>query len=246
LIEVKPHKAQCLYVVNVHSEQTKRKAQSMKRTENKTAVIILSLTALMFVIPNYALAHCDTMDGPVVKAAQKALAERNVNLVLLWVHKPDEAAIKEAFDRTLVVRELGGKARELADQYFFETLVRIHRASEGAPFTGLKPAGTDLEPVIQEADKALDNGSAEKLIRLVSDKAADGIRMRFAQAQEKKAHAGHNVEAGREFVAAYVEYVHYAEGLHQAAERAGAHHAEGPDAVPAKADHQESLPQHSH
>lgn len=218
----------------------------MKRIQIKTAAMGLSLTALMFAIPNHALAHCDTMDGPVVKAAQKALEERNVNLVLLWVHKPDEAEIKQAFDRALTVRELGEKAKELADQYFFETLVRVHRAGEGAPFTGLKPTGTDLGPAIEEADKALENGSVDKLVKLVTDEAAAGIRERFAQAREKKAHAGHNVEAGREFVAAYVEYVHYAEGLHQAAEGAGAHHAEGQGTVTATDAHQEPVPQHKH
>lgn len=214
----------------------------MKKIQIKTSAVTLSLTVLMFASSNHAFGHCDTMDGPVVKAAQKALAERNVDLILPWVHKPAEAEIKQAFERTLKVRELGEKARELADQYFFETLVRVHRAGEGAPFTGLKPSGTDLGPAIEEADKALESGSVDKLVKLVTDEAAAGIRERFAQAREKKAHAGHNVEAGREFVAAYVEYVHYAEGLHQAVAGAGAHPAE----VAASDAHQEPVPHNKH
>lgn len=210
----------------------------MKRNQVGIAAITLSLTALAFLAPGRALAHCDTMDGPVVKAAQKALKERDVNQVLLWVHKPAEAEIKQAFERALAVRDLGAKARELADQYFFETLVRVHRAGEGAPFTGLKPAGTPLAPAVEEADQALENGSVEKLVKQVTDEAAAGLRQRFADAKSKKAHAGHNVEAGREFVAAYVEYVHYAEGLHQAAIGPGAHSAEGEGAAPAHDAHQ--------
>ena len=98
----------------------------------------------MFSAPVYA--HCDGMDGPVVKAAQAALAKGDVNLVLIWVRKNDETEIRQAFERTVNVRKLSPEAKELADTYFFETLVRIHRAGEGAPYTGLKPAGRDLGP----------------------------------------------------------------------------------------------------
>ena len=80
-------------------------------------------------------AHCDTLDGPVVAAARKALDSNNVNLVLLWVQKKDDAAIRKHFDKTVAVRKAGGQAKELADMYFFETLVRIHRAGEGAGYT---------------------------------------------------------------------------------------------------------------
>ena len=92
----------------------------------------------------------------------------------------------------------------------------------------MKPADTPLELPIDEADKALDTGSADKLVKLVTDEAGAGIRKRFAEAREKKTHAEHNAEAGREFVAAYVEYVHYVEGLHNAAQAAGHHHENTP------------------
>ena len=98
--------------------------------------------------PARALAHCDGLDGPVVKAAQRALETRNPALVLIWVQEKDEPEIRKAFEQTLAVRELCPQARELADRFFFETLVRVHRAGEGAPFTGLKPAGRDLGHVM--------------------------------------------------------------------------------------------------
>jgi hypothetical protein len=156
-----------------------------------------------------------------------------------------EPEIKAAFARTLAVRVKGPEARELADQFFFETLVRVHRAGEGAPFTGLKPAGTDPGPAVAAADKALRSGDVEPVVRLVTSEAARGIRQRFAAAREKQAHAGHNVEAGRAFVAAYVEYVHYVEGLHQAAQSAAAHHVEAREAAPVEA-HAGAAPQHRH
>jgi len=179
---------------------------------------------LMF--PRAAPGHCDTMDGPVVQAAKVALEKKDVTPVLRWVKKDGEAEVKAAFAKTLVVRIKGAEARELADQFFFETLVRVHRAGEGEPFTGLKPAGTELSPAVVEADKALETGSADKVVKLVTDDAAAGIRRRFAEAREKKKHADESVEAGREFVAAYVEYVHYVEGLHETAQASGAHHAD--------------------
>jgi hypothetical protein len=83
------------------------------------------------------------MDGPVVKAAEKALATKNVNLVLIWVQEKDEAVIKQAFRQTLALRTVTNEARDFADRCFFETLVRLHRAGEGEPFTGIEPAGTD-------------------------------------------------------------------------------------------------------
>lgn len=95
------------------------------------------------------------MDGPVILAARAALEQKDITPVLKWVQKDDEGQIKAAFTRTLAVRAKGPEARDLADQFFFETLVRIHRAGEGAPYTGLKPAGTPVEPAIEAADKAI-------------------------------------------------------------------------------------------
>ena len=215
------------------------------REHLRAALAGTTLAAALLLSPS-AFAHCDTMDGPVVQAAKVALEKKDITPVLMWIKKDDEAQIQAAFTKTLAVRAKGADARELADQFFFETLVRVHRAGEGAPFTGLKPAGTPVELPIAEADKALETGSVDKLVKLVTDEAAAGIRKRFSEALKKKAHAEHNVEAGRQFVAAYVEYVHYVEGLHLSAEGAGAHHAEDHQAAPAKEPHQQPAPQHKH
>jgi hypothetical protein len=158
-------------------------------------------------------AHCDTMDGPVVKTAQAALEKGNITPVLKWVKPPQEAEVRAAFQKTLAVRGLGREARDLADKYFFETLVRLHREGEGAPYTGLKPAGA-VEPVVAASDRALEAGSVEELTREITQLIAEGIRHRFTETREKKQHADENVAAGREFVEAYVEFVHYVERLH--------------------------------
>ena len=167
-------------------------------------------------------AHCDTLDGPVVLAARKALDSGDVNLVLVWVQKNDEAAIRQAFQKTRAVRKLSGEAKDLADLYFFETLVRVHRASEGAPYTGLK-AGAP-EPPVAAADKAIATGKLEGLGKLVSERMERGLHARFEEVMAKKAYSPADVERGRAFSHAYVEFVHYAERLYEAAETLAPEH----------------------
>jgi hypothetical protein len=164
-------------------------------------------------------AHCDTMNGPVVKAAQKAVETGNVNLVLIWVQKKDEGEIRDAFKKTLTVRKLSLEAKEFADMYFFETLVRIHRAGEGAPYTGLKPAGSELEPGIAAADKAIEIGSGEALVKNLTETVHHGIHEHFMEVMAKKNFKPDDVEAGREYAKAYVVFIHYVERLYQAAEK---------------------------
>ena len=65
---------------------------------NKAKLILLGgfVVAAMLAIPKAAFAHCDGMDGPVVKAAQRAIATGNVNLVLIWVQPEGETTIRTA------------------------------------------------------------------------------------------------------------------------------------------------------
>jgi hypothetical protein len=192
----------------------------------RTLVKTTAVAALMFTaVPSLVLAHCDTLNGPVVKDAQTALAQGDVTPVLRWVRAEKEPEIREAFQYTLAVRALGPEAQRLADRFFFETLVRIHREGEGAPYTGLKPAGIEIDPAIAAADKALETGSLDALATLVTMEAEHGLRERFARAAASKKRAGESVERGREYVAAYVDFMHYAERLHNDA-TTGAAHAE--------------------
>ncbi len=195
----------------------------------RSLVAGMALLTAVFVRPTVVLAHCDGMDGPVVKAAQQALADGNVNLVLIWVQPDNEGTIKAAFGKTLTVRRLSPEARELADTYFFETLVRIHRAGEGAAYTGLKPAGRDLGPVIPAADKAIADGRVEPLLRLLPSAAQAGVRKHFKEVLARKDFKEDDVQAGRAYVAAYVAFMHAAEGHQEGghADAAGHHHEHG-------------------
>lgn len=182
----------------------------------------LMRTAVMWALcSTLAMAHCDGIDGPVVIDAKRAFAQNNVNLVLLWIRKDDEGAVREAFLRAQEVRKLGGEAQKLAEQFFFETLVRLHRASEGASYTGLKPAGRDLGPAIPAGDKAVDTGDLKPVWDLLREEAHKGLHRTFEAVQKAKLDREKSPEAGRRFVAAYVEYIHYVANLHAQASGLG-------------------------
>ncbi len=172
----------------------------------------LAAMGMIVFTPQTGRAHCDTLDGPVVMTAMQALEKGDVTPVLKWVKKDHEGEIRGLFAKTLAVRSKGPEAKEIADRYFLETLVRLHRAGEGAPYTGL--SGEPVEPIIAAADAALEKGTADHLVKHVTEAAAKGIRERFTRTLEKKRHAGESVEAGREFVEAYVDFTHYVERLH--------------------------------
>lgn len=179
----------------------------------KTLVPLLLLVLLA--APRPARAHCDTLDGPVIADAKAALAKGDPAPVLKWVRPEDEKAIRESFARTAAVRKLSPEARDLADVAFFETLVRLHRAGEGAPYTGLKPAGS-ADPLFRRADETLAGAPVEPLVDEMTAALARGLKERQARAKALRAAAGDDVAKGREAVAAYVEYLHYVEGLHAA------------------------------
>lgn len=165
-------------------------------------IAFVALVALLSVVVRPAAAHCDSVEGPVVKAARAALEAGDARPAMAWVKTGDEAAVRVAFEQAVAVRKLGGEARAMADQFFFETVVRLHRAGEGASYTGLKTG--PVNPAAAAADRALADGSVDRLAKEVEH----GLRERFERARK--------APAGRAFVEAYVEFVHYVERVHTA------------------------------
>lgn len=207
----------------------------MTRQSLCSGAALCAAIALTALTPVQLRAHCDSLDGPVVQDARLALGQRDPAPVLKWVDKAHEDEIRDVFRQTLSVRSKGSDARALADRYFFETLVRLHRAGEGEAFTGLKPA-SHVDPGIAAADQALKSGSAEELRNRLSAAVADGIQQRFANAVERRKHAADSVEAGREYVEAYVDYIHFVEGINRMLSR-GAGHAHHEQDAPDEAEH---------
>jgi hypothetical protein len=205
----------------------------MKSTNDNThawkvlPALVAATLILLAAVPKAALAHCDTVNGPVITDAKKALNSGDMTSVLKWLKPDAEPEIRAAFDKTLVVRKGSPAARELADTWFFETLVRVHRAGEGAPYTGLKPAGTDIEPGIEAADHALESGSIDPLVKDLTAAVGASVRERFQRASDAAREKDASVQAGREYVEAYVQFIHFVERLHQEAAGQGSeeHHA---------------------
>lgn len=196
----------------------------MKHLSAKIKSLLAVATVLILVSSTQSFAHCDGLDGPVIKDARKALETGNAKLVLIWVKQADQEEIISVFKKTLAVRKLSPEAKEFADMYFFETLVRIHRAGEGAPYTGIKPAGRDLGPAIPAADKAIETGSPNELVKFLDDAIHDGLHPLYMKVKEKKNFDPNDVNAGREYVKAYVEFVHYVEKVYQL--KSGSAHGE--------------------
>ena len=160
--------------------------------------------------------HCDSLDGPVVTAAARALQADDVDVVLPFVPQDGEPEVRAAFERTAAARKLGGDAEAVADRYFFETVVRIHRAGEGAPYTGLKPAGLDPGPVIPVAERAIETGSPDELVALLAGAVADEAQKRLKHAVELKRSANGDVGANREYVEAMLGFEVWSHALYQA------------------------------
>jgi hypothetical protein len=192
------------------------------------AALILLLAAV--VLPSLpAQAHCDAVDGPVATAARKALDTKNVNLVLTYAPAEFERELTAAFEQALLVRNKGPEAKALADRYFMETTVRLHRAGENAAYTGLKPAGADFGPAIPAAEKAVQSGSLDALVKLLSEELAHGLSARFHHAVGNKTATKEpttkaDVPAARARVSAELQFIGYVESIRAAI--AGGGHAE--------------------
>jgi hypothetical protein len=184
----------------------------------------LIVIAIALMLPaSTALAHCDWINGPVVADARTALAKGAITPVLRWIPASSEAEIRDAFQRTLAARSANDQTRDVADQWFFETVVRIHRASEGEPFTGLKGADYQPDAGIEIADHAIEANSLTNVEATLTTAIRSELRKRFSEVIEAKKHADESVEAGRHFVHAYAEFIHYVDEVHRSVHGAAEH-----------------------
>jgi hypothetical protein len=189
----------------------------------------LVATGLLFGVQS-AQAHCDSLDGPVAKAVQKALEDGNVNPVLAYAPAAAESEIRAAFEMSRKVRGLNADAGAMADQALMETVIRLHRAGEGAAYTGLKPAGVDYGPVIPAAEHAVETGDLTKLKAILVEEIEHALRERLAHVQELQKKASREpktaaeVPPARERISAELGLITFAEALRQAAHGKGAEH----------------------
>lgn len=173
-------------------------------------IVYILIIGFYCMSPCVAFAHCDALDGPLVKDAREALETGDVNAVLKWVPKKDEPAVKKALEEALEYKKLSPKLQEVADTSFFEAVIRLHKAGEGRSYEGVKPAGI-TPPVISQADKAISTGSSKILYGMMGDLMYKELNRKFENVILKKNFKKDDVEAGREYVKAYTDLVHYVE-----------------------------------
>lgn len=217
----------------------------IKFKKSKTLKSLLMALAIVAAIPTIASAHCDTMDGPTVQDGKKAIETNNVNYALKWVQPEYEKEMSEIFNLSMKVKDLSPEAKEISEKYFFENLVRIHRAGEGAPFTGLKPSGTPIDEKVLAADKSIEIGNLSPLEGMIEEDKMAELEERFEKVMALKDFDVNNLEAGREYIEAYVKFFKFAEGEeeHEAHGAEASHDAEaahGSEATNVEASHNEA------
>lgn len=190
----------------------------MASSKNHRLAILL---LLVLFVPGVSVAHCDSVAGPVAKDVQNALTSGELSPVLKWIRPADESELRAAFERALAVRKSGGEAALLADQFFLETAVRLHRASEGEPYTGLKPASAAEEPAPALVDTALSTNNLHAVQEMVISEVRSGLQAKIAQLEKARKESDASPAQGRAYVRAYVELIHYIERLEQSSDAAG-------------------------
>lgn len=159
--------------------------------------------------------HCDSMDGPVVTAAREALEEEDFEAVAPFVAADYEDDLRDAFDFATKAWTQGVEARIVAERYFFETAVRLHRAGEGASYTGLKPAGLDVGPVIPLAVAALQQGSTGDLSAFLTDELQGRMASRFEDVLAHQEKAAESVEEARAYVRLELGFQVWSHHIHE-------------------------------
>lgn len=204
-----------------NSETGNTKERQTLRSSFKATASILLILMLTVLIGSPAFAHCDSYDGPVVKDATKALETNNVSLVLKWVNENQTPEITSLFNKTYSLKNSNKEVYKIVEKHFLETLVRLHRETEGAPYTGLKPAGTTKE-IIQLSDNAIATNSADDLVSKLNKHIEKVIREKYQKVSELSKVKDISVEKGREYVKAYVDYTHTLEAIHNILELSSA------------------------
>lgn len=184
-----------------------------KKMKKSILTLITLLTISFIFFQGNAFAHCDSYDGPVIQDALKAIESGDVQPVLKWIEKDYEKEIVALFNKTTALKDQDEEIYEIVEKHFLETLVRVHREGEGAPFTGLKPAGTTSKIVVW-SDEALAQGDVNELADKIAAHLVNEIQSKFERAVKTGKKKDLSVEDGRAFVEAYVDYTHYVEGIH--------------------------------
>lgn len=187
--------------------------------------VLLMMFSSIGLLPWVAFAGDDPMDKRVAEDARETLDTGNVNPTLKWIEEGQETELMEAFANTQAKRSRGEDSRETADQEFIETAIKLFHQRKRPEFTGLRTAGTSPEGIVAEAEKALDEDNPAGLVRMLQADVKRGLTEHFARVSSAVRHKDESVEAGRAYVKAYIDYVHFVRDLYP---DSGTTHGQGP------------------
>ena len=196
----------------------------MKKTlEIRKMVSTLTLSLgmlLLFATP--AFAHCDSYDGPVIQDAYKALENKNVAYILKWIDAEQEKEVITLFDKTVRLKNEDVEIYNIVEKHFLETLVRLHRETEGAPYTGLKPAGSTTA-IVQMADNSIASKEVKTMLTKLNKHIQGTITEKYEKVMKLEKVKDNSVAEGRAYVEAYVDYTHTLEAIEAVLEHGGHH-----------------------
>lgn len=193
------------------------------RNAGPKTILSLVLASLFLIFSSFsATAHCDSFDGPTIKDAKRALETNNVDLVLKWINPEQEAEVTSLFNKTYAMKSGDKEIYDIVEKHFFETLVRLHRETEGAPYTGLKPAGS-TKKIILLSDEAIENKNVEGLLEKLNAHIGKVIKDKYQKVAALNKVKNESSEKGRQYVKAYVDYTHTIEALHDVVEHGNKH-----------------------
>ncbi|HTM90992.1 MAG TPA: DUF6448 family protein [Flavisolibacter sp.] len=196
--------------------------KTMKKFKMRLGKIAL-LLGVMMTFSATAFAHCDSYDGPVIQDAYKALEMKDATYVMKWIAPEHEAEIKQLFGKTIDLKNGDAKIYSIVEKHFLETLVRYHRETEGAPYTGLKPAGSTA-PIVQMADNSIANKDVKRLLTALDKHIKTVVQEKYDKVMKLEKVKDNSVTEGRAYVAAYVDYTHTLEALETVLSHQSGHH----------------------
>ena len=208
--------------INLRTEVSTRLLKNWRAGLQTILTLIIVSVIIFGSVP--ASAHCDSYDGPTIKDAVKALETNNVKFVLKWITPEQEKEIIPLFNKTYALKSGDKEVYAIVEKHFFETLVRLHRESEGAPYTGLKPAGT-TKPIILMSDKAIESRNIDDLLGKLNNHIGKVLKEKYEKVAALEKVKNDSPEQGREYVEAYVDYTHTIEAIHDIIEQGSGHSA---------------------
>ena len=198
-------------------------SKHLQKHSKVRSLLSVVIVFLLMVFGSFSsTAHCDSYDGPTIKDALKALETNNVNMVMKWISKEQEQEVVSLFEKTYALKPGDKEVYDIVEKHFLETLVRLHRETEGAPYTGLKSAGT-TQKIVQLSDQALENKGIDNLLEKLNMHTSKVIREKYEKVAALEKVKNESKEQGRQYVEAYVDYTHTLEALHDILEQGSAH-----------------------